>query len=193
VPKALNESSYFHGPLLLRVAGDAVTYLSYPTYREGHGQTDFTASLTTAKLILKSGQEAPSLFRSILGDTRSPVAVRVWNLLVLATLEYDDPGLSGTLLTFLPQFVSVYAAALRIPSPLASHEFAALNVNYAFASLKLWILLARKTHASSELDAAERMVWNELWPPFERLFVQSLEESSNTDKPVRYYCNVLHN
>ncbi len=69
-----------------------------------------------------------------------------------------------------------------------------IEVNHAFISIKLWLLLAQKcTNAIGTSDPfaepAERsaedrsvsMVWNELWPPFERLvslFEIDLEEET---------------
>ncbi|KIJ44066.1 hypothetical protein M422DRAFT_252559 [Sphaerobolus stellatus SS14] len=183
--------SSFHNPSVLLIAQDAILYLSYPIYRESYGQTEFSASLAAAKLISIASQEQPSILRSALGDSRSPATVRVWNLLAIAVLETADEELARIMVSFIPQFVSVYSASLRIPSPLAGNDTAALNVNHAFASIKLWILLTRKLYSSEAqrvtmalgADNVERMIWNELWPPFERLFVQALGENSNGEKP----------
>ena len=52
------------------------------------------------------------------------------------------------------------------------------DISYAYASIKLWLLLARKTAAEQPVVGASgdlqdfegftaKMVWNELWPPFE--------------------------
>ncbi len=99
-------------------------------------------------------------------------------------------------MTHLPTFSLAYHTALRmhvqltgIPSDLSASE-----VNHAFISIKLWLLLAQKcTNAigtsdpfaePAERSAGDRsvsMVWNELWPPFERLvslFEIDLEEET---------------
>jgi hypothetical protein len=56
------------------------------------------------------------------------------------------------------------------------------EVNHAFAAIKLWLLLALRTGyekpagTSSDVidsDTEQRRIWNEVWPPFERLLALS--------------------
>lgn len=78
---------------------------------------------------------------------------------------------------------------------LAPSETYALDLNQVFTAIKLWIMLCRKKDTSAhnsqlygdivlskgvgmsleEFEAAtkERMVWNELWPPFENVLAAS--------------------
>lgn len=74
------------------------------------------------------------------------------------------------------------------------------EVNHAYAAIKLWLLLAQRTDAYIETDADEviervdpsgsrqggdlqqRRIWNETWPPFERLL--NLTAQSNDDSSL---------
>lgn len=117
----------------------------------------------------------------------------MWNLIALAGLETPSPDGPQNLLALFPNFVAVFASSLRLPLSGVLNDSAALSVNHAFASVKLWILLVRRSCSDMESSAitahpvesddAERMVWNELWPPFERLLIQSLSNRSSGEKP----------
>lgn len=184
-------TSFLPPEAMFRLTDDAVVYMSYPTHRDVHNQSEFTVSIAAARLLVETCRTKFSILRTAISDPRSPSTVRVWNLLVLATLECSDTTASTRLFTLFPTFVLAFISSLRLPS-LASVDSAPLAVNHAFASIKLWILLARKAFVEGSADGkaiscdtAERTVWNELWPPFERLLNQALEESPSGEKPVR--------
>ena len=76
------------------------------------------------------------------------------------------------------------------------------EVNHAFIAIKLWLLLALKCSVQSQdadnndaangsgkisTDRYESSVWNELWPPFQRLIAlfEADWDEDNVDSSVR--------
>lgn len=184
---------YLPTSTVLRLCSDAVPYLSSPIYRETYGQVEFTASLAVVKLALHPSIHVDTfLAQSLVGETRSSTPVRVWNLVALGGLKTSKSDGAQKLLLLLPHFMVAYVSLLRAAISGVLNESAAPSVNHAFASVKLWMLIARKTCMEDTMDEvgalssdnAERMVWNELWPPFERLLVQSLGDGPNAERPV---------
>ena len=76
-------------------------------------------------------------------------------------------------------------------------EMSASDVNQAFIAIKLWLLLACKCDTYDEKvtyspltdhtsrDRNVSLVWNELWPSFERLVSLTEVDSESGDIPVR--------
>ena len=73
--------------------------------------------------------------------------------------------------------LNTYHTPSILDSPDAQ-DHAHADISYAYASIKLWLLLARKAAAEQPAVSASgglqdfegytvKMVWNELWPPFE--------------------------
>ena len=75
----------------------------------------------------------------------------------------------------------------------------ASEVNQAFIAIKLWLLLARRSSEEALLidenaalaamtctseDRSASLVWNELWPPFERLVSFQEAEMESGDSAV---------
>lgn len=58
-------------------------------------------------------------------------------------------------------------------------ETATTDINHAYISLKLWILMAGHADHYTALTT-----WNELWPPFENL-INSLEYQKGLTHSVR--------
>lgn len=183
--------------MVSQVCLDTVSYLSSPVYREFYGQVEFTTSLAVVKLALHASTPANTfLAQSLVGEARGSTPVRVWNLVALGGLKSPEPDKAQMLLVLLPHFVVAYVSLLRGAMSGVLNESAAPSVNHAFASVKLWMLIARKTcmqdttdntTEASSSDNAERMVWNALWPPFESLLVQSLKDGANAERPVSFY------
>ena len=112
------------------------------------------------------------------------MTVRVWNILALAALSRPDGAASALLfehfLTFsfaYSQSLSPYQSVQGLDHPDAQDR-AHADLSYAYAAIKLWLLLSRKAASGHPgVDAtgalqdgeglAAKMVWNELWPPFE--------------------------
>jgi hypothetical protein len=122
-------------------------------------------------------------------------------MIVLAALSMDNMFSCSSLLPCFPVFVQAYYAALDSLQPGVS-EIQGLgdidfnSISRAYISLKLWLLLAQK---SSPIDGIEdspngpnahalirgcRMVWNELWPPFEGVVISLLQTNSAANSLV---------
>ncbi|GJJ12125.1 hypothetical protein Clacol_006366 [Clathrus columnatus] len=187
----IQRSAQIQVPTMVRIGVDAMSYFSLG--REGpFTVTDFHLYVATAQLVLYVSNVNSSFITQVMSpDNRNPPSVRIWNLVTLASLEQSDSTAGQKLFKLLPTFSYLYAATLRFASSGSQYDHSALAVNHAFASVKLWLLLARKCHQarnlarrSEESDKAERQVWNELWPPFERLLVQTLENPNAEVPPL---------
>lgn len=83
-------------------------------------------------------------------------------------------------------------------------DVSAADVNRAYIAIKLWLLLARKCFEESTVSQIEnsavftkvdnvdedintRMVWNELWPPFEKLVTLSESDAEAGEISVRKF------
>jgi hypothetical protein len=188
-----------------RAAEDALNYLTSYSFSESYSQDDFTASLLVARLILHVSTKEPGLLGDMLSSpSRSQLPLRAWNMLVLEALR--QPLQTSTIDVFvqLSTFSQVYSATLQAcMANMSSPVFSAIaespdgDVNHAYAAVKLWILLARKrawhqgSGASSapldhgiEQDLAEFRVWNEIWPPFQRLTMLSLVDGAVEESSV---------
>ncbi len=81
-----------------------------------------------------------------------------------------------------------------------AQDHAHADISYAYASIKLWLLLARKAASDHPgVDAtgalqdgeglAAKMVWNELWPPFETVIAAfEIEARAGNTSVSRIYC-----
>jgi hypothetical protein len=119
-----------------------------------------------------------------LQKSRAATKVVTWNILLLAALSHSSDTWGSNLFTYFPSFTSTYYAAIRsfTQSGVARPESAAATINHIYVSIKLWLLLAQKlapqrlestAQSPSLADGGENsdalMVWNELWPHFDRL------------------------
>lgn len=112
------------------------------------------------------------------------MTVRAWDILLIGALSRPSGTAATVLLKYFTAFTLAYSTSLNpyhTPSVLDSpdtQDRAHADISYAYASMKLWLLLARKTAveqpvvgASGSLQDIEgfavKMIWNELWPPFE--------------------------
>ena len=114
------------------------------------------------------------------------ITVRVWNVLALAALSRPSGSSAALLFEHFSIFTHTYCISLQPYQTVHAldnsdaQDHAHADIGTAYASIKLWLLLARK--AASEhpgVDAsgalvdgegmAAKMVWNELWPPFETI------------------------
>jgi hypothetical protein len=138
--------------------------------------------------------------------SRHNLGVRAWNVLILAALSSTADSWGANLFAYFPNFTLTYYNALRTftQSGVYRSESAAASINHAYASIKLWLLLvhkssSRRVHADppggslpspdgcrDTIDAL--MVWNELWPHFERV-VNVFEAEADTGAfSVRWGC-----
>lgn len=98
-------------------------------------------------------------------------------------------------------FSAIYHISLRAQTQVIGlpPDMTASDINQAFIAIKLWLLLARKCAEEAlaiGLDAPQSatgfmtedrnasLVWNELWPPFERLVTLSEADAEVGDLTV---------
>ncbi|KAJ7235476.1 hypothetical protein B0H12DRAFT_1141671 [Mycena haematopus] len=151
-------------------------YLHNHMWTDIQSENDFYASLAVAKIIL----QATNYNNSIWGRLSEPaersgrpgLAVRSWNLIVLAALLDSSSNQQITpIFDLLSAFSMIHHAVLRayIQGAIAL-ESATTDINHAYIAIKLWLLLAqRKSQTDNGGNATALMVWNELWPPFEAM------------------------
>ncbi|TFK89146.1 hypothetical protein K466DRAFT_545801 [Polyporus arcularius HHB13444] len=165
----------------LHLAHDGLSFLIHESGGDGFFTFDFTTSQAVAKMILQGAEIQASLMQNL---HRRPMAVRGWNNLALAALSRP----SGTSAAMLFEHFSTFSLAYNLSisqyqsvqmlDNSEAQDRAHADISYAYAAIKLWLLLARKASighsgvdATGALQDAEgiaaKMVWNELWPPFE--------------------------
>ncbi|KDQ60796.1 hypothetical protein JAAARDRAFT_173016 [Jaapia argillacea MUCL 33604] len=171
---------------LLNLTDDCLSYLQTYIPSEGYSEADFHASQMAANLILTGAKNDPQIFSRLSPDAqtekyvRSTLSVRAWNMIVLSALRESSLMSVSAVLEHFSTFLAIYYASLRGFTTNISNlsESAAPDINHAYAAIKLWMLLVRKRHqntmklageAKGQEDATTRMVWNDLWPPFETI------------------------
>lgn len=125
------------------------------------------------------------------------MAVRAWNLVVLAALTSTSTRSARILLDYFQSFSFSYCQRLAAyqQSEYGSQDVAHMDISRAYASIKLWLLLTQKVSNGSEENLKQqkssdegdssRKVWNELWPPFESVVVAVEAETQNGNFSVR--------
>jgi hypothetical protein len=142
---------------------------SGPCRTQGQRSVTFQAGLnSTLTALIQKG-------------SRQSLSVRSWNILAWAALSNPSDKWVSILLAQLPAFSLVHSFSLRAYTQSAANPTPAsaiTDINRAYLSIKLWMMLARKNalHGNNftlkKEDAgisAEDLVWNELWPAFESL------------------------
>jgi hypothetical protein len=79
---------------------------------------------------------------------------------------------SAILFAQLPSCSYAHRTALRVHrhSGMVSAETSTVDINHAYITIKLWVMLAQRASADGQTsDLTAFAVWNELWPPFESL------------------------
>lgn len=98
--------------------------------------------------------------------SRQPLAIRAWNLLLLAALQDHNHDWGSVLCSHLPLFSILHHHVLRwylqVDSPMP--DTMTTDINHAYISLKLWIMVTKNGDFHAALT-----IWSELWPPFENL------------------------
>ncbi len=115
------------------------------------------------------------------------VPLRCWTILGLAALE--KPQHRATILRYVANFGLSYSnTLLYLASPegvLGWSPVTAATMSSAFTAMKIWILLASDSDNDGglvnenpdETSTFERMIWNEVWPPFEKIIHVSMFSS----------------
>ncbi|KAI0362213.1 hypothetical protein OH77DRAFT_1416438 [Trametes cingulata] len=165
----------------VRLADDGLYFLYHEGGPDGLVLVDFTAGQTIAKLVMQAAEVQPTLLGSL---DKNSMTVRVWNILLIGALSRPSGMAANLMFQHFTAFMLAYCTSLNLyhsPAMLATPEAqdrAHADISYAYASIKLWLLLARKAASESPaIDASgglqdregmmAKMVWNEVWPPFE--------------------------
>ena len=82
-----------------------------------------------------------------------------------------------------------------LPQHAMLTDSAYMELNQAFIALRLWLLLIQQICNRSALstvvghlddrDQCERVMWNEVWPTFERLLLFSISVAGHEEYQVR--------
>ena len=187
----------------LSLAHDGLGYLYHESTADGLIQSDFATSQVVAKMIAQGAEIQPTLLGGLTVCTlllcryptsvidtftlqKSPVTVRVWNVLALAALSLTSGSSAALLFEHFSIFTLAYCTSLQPYQTVLTldssdaQDHAHADISTAYAAIKLWLLLARKAASEHQgVDAsgalqdgegmAAKMVWNELWPPFETI------------------------
>ncbi|CDO71214.1 hypothetical protein BN946_scf184863.g9 [Trametes cinnabarina] len=167
----------------VRLADDGLYFLYHEGAAEGMIQADFGASQAIAKMVMQGAEVQPALLGSL---GKNSMTVRVWNILLIGALPRTSTMTATLLFQHFPFFTLAYSTSLSpYGTPSGSdgpdaQDRAHADISYAYASIKLWLLLARKIAGEQSSvapsgalqdneGAAAKMIWNELWPPFENV------------------------
>lgn len=118
--------------------------------------------------------------------------LKVWSALALGALA-DSPESPALLMNMVPFGISYSNALNGLSDQLSSQGVfspsAGSEINHGYAAVKLWLLLAQRVGDRGQMDekaeivnsdGEQRRVWNEAWPPFERLLNLSIANSDET-------------
>jgi len=189
-------------PVIWRqVATDALLSMHSPPLTDRYTSVNFSIFLNTAELILRVTAQDTSFLKEQLAEvsTRFPLPVRAWN--ALALVAFQTPKLTPPLMDLFSEAMLAHCTALRplvTLSSLSMAESAPSDLTHAYASIKLWLLLARQRNQSTAPDleetivwvgviqdeGIERRIWNQLWPSFEAVLAASLTTSNGEISPV---------
>ncbi|KAK7019346.1 hypothetical protein R3P38DRAFT_2978554 [Favolaschia claudopus] len=158
-------------------------YLHNHAWADIHSEDDFYASLAVARMILQATSYNNSIWGRLADKAersgRPSLAVRSWNVIVLAVLldTSSNQQTVSIMFDFLSAFSMTHHAVLRAytQTAVSMAESATSDINHAYIAIKLWLLLAhRKSQTDDSGNATALTVWNELWPPFEAV-ISALE------------------
>ncbi|EGO21469.1 hypothetical protein SERLADRAFT_372111 [Serpula lacrymans var. lacrymans S7.9] len=189
------DQSFF--AVLRNLASSGLYFLQNHVWSSTICDEELSASLAVAKIILRAADFSPTKF------SRINTSMRTWNVLTLAALS-DTSGQHGTILfphfsAFTPAYyasLGTYVHARALPP-----ESAVADIDHAYLSIKLWLLLAQTMSLSNDkvdpgalsvaqddrADLAIKTVWNELWPPFESIVescIQTENSLTTVDQPL---------
>jgi hypothetical protein len=179
-------------------AEDGMQYLwSYSSANPMH--QDFTACQSIAKMVLQAAVDRPQLIEILLVSVdilvyrtsnkphhpltqqQNHVDLRTWNLILLAAVRQND-STTRLILGQFRGFTRIYQTTLNQTDNAISR---------AYIAVKLWILISRRSIASTEEDSnptgdtavteniTMMMIWSELWPPLEAV-ITALEQHGSS-------------
>ncbi|EPQ58100.1 hypothetical protein GLOTRDRAFT_72136 [Gloeophyllum trabeum ATCC 11539] len=178
---------------IMGIAEDALHYLSSSPASTVYSDAGFACARAAARMIMETTEDnAEPFLKQVTAPSdktgRQPLSIRSWNVLLVTALCTDLKASSRLLLDNFPTFLVMYHRCLKsyhIAEP-GTIGLTGADVNYAYISIKLWLLLAHRVSSireetgaasSNKEDATSRMLWNDLWPPFEHLLAAFEEDA----------------
>ena len=207
IPGALSSPVHQHLPFLLKLVEPGLYFLHNYVWSDAGSENDFAALLGVGRLIWEVARQDPSVMQRFSSShhtsevcmqprqsclslnlhwilkksTHEYTAARVWNILTVAALMEPSATWSAMLFTQLRNCSHAHRTALRLrgQSGGMSVEPSTADVNHAYITVKLWVILAQMSVDSQGSSVTPFVVWNELWPPFESL-LNALESEART-------------
>ncbi|TDL27495.1 hypothetical protein BD410DRAFT_782583 [Rickenella mellea] len=201
-----DEPNYLSKEDVLRLGADGFLLLQSSPQPDFPIQRDLATLLTVCSLVLWASEYDTEFITRHVHEqatdrtTKAALSVRSWNLLALNALQSPTRGHALTLLDHLSSFSATYYLSLRmaVHSSGLPPDISSYDVNQAFFAIKLWLLLSQKcgrneTTISNEQpwdeDGDTGLVWNELWPAFERLLTLSqMDAETGNTSPI---CSII--
>ncbi|KAG8829946.1 hypothetical protein FRC17_005740 [Serendipita sp. 399] len=174
---------------VLSTASEGLAYLQEYRMEGSYTDFDFTANLGIAKLMMQAINIDSRAMIMITGPENG-VSIRIWAHLLQVVIAsfWSESGV--VLWRILGKFSQEYNRTLQrilaVPQNMTS-DMASIDINLATISVKLWLLLIQEIGNKSAIgmivghnmdrDQCERLLWNEIWPGFERLLQRSIAVS----------------
>ncbi|KAG1756739.1 uncharacterized protein EDB91DRAFT_1332497 [Suillus paluster] len=162
---------------LRQVACSGLYFLHNHAWIISESSAELSASIAVSRLVLHAIDVGHTSLPEMIAEgfeksTQAGTVVRAWNILLLGVLSDSADRHIRALLTQLNVFTPAYYKCLGpyVHEGITPSESAVADVEHAFIALKLWLLLAQMPLVNSTRESPNvKVIWNELWPPFEAL------------------------
>ncbi|KAG1753463.1 hypothetical protein EDB19DRAFT_1903124 [Suillus lakei] len=162
---------------LRQVACSGLYFLHNHAWIISESSAELSASIAVSRLVLHAVDVGHASLSEMIAEgfekyPRAGTVVRAWNILLLGVLSDSSDTHIRVLLPQLNVFTAAYYKCLGayVLEGTAPSESAVADVEHAFIALKLWLLLAQMPLANPTRESPSvKVIWNELWPPFEAL------------------------
>lgn len=128
--------------------------------------------------------------------SRASSGVRAWNFLLSVALKTKSVVTAKVLFSQFSLFVRCFQLSLRhhMQQSLGSQDMGAADINRAYVSIKLWLLLVRMFDSVQAgvvgggvvHENSAKMIWNELWPSFETIVLSLENDALNGSVSVKH-------
>lgn len=128
--------------------------------------------------------------------SRAGSAVRAWNFLLSVTLKTKSVVAAKALFSQFSLFARCFQLSLRhhMQQSLGIQDMGAADINRAYVSIKLWLLLIHMfesiqtgmVEGGMVHENSAKMVWNELWPSFETIVLSLENDALNGSVSVKH-------
>ncbi|KAG2054622.1 hypothetical protein BDR06DRAFT_982221 [Suillus hirtellus] len=162
---------------LRQVACSGLYFLHNHAWIISDSSAELSASISVSRLVLHAVDVGRVSLSEMIAEgfeksTQAGTVVRAWNILLLGVLSESADTHIRVLLPQLNAFTPAYYKCLGtyVLEGTTPSESAVADVEHAFIALKLWLLLAQMPLANPTRESPSvKVIWNELWPPFEAL------------------------